>query len=298
MRFYKYHALGNDYIILPYDRWLSLKPAVIRKICDRHFGLGGDGILWGPLLPDTEELKTLRKEAGAETEDEIRCGLRIFNPDGGEAEKSGNGLRIFSRFLFERGILKSEPVRLLTLGGRVGVQAFDGGRIVRVEMGKVTFNASFIPVAGESGEIIERRLTAGGREFVYTAANIGNPHCIIMINDPEVSLSELACQFGPEIERHELFPHRTNVQFMRVNNRRNIEIAIWERGAGYTLASGSSASACGAGARRLGVVDSEIRVNSPGGELKVEISDSYNVFLEGEVAKVADGEIHSEIIQG
>lgn len=297
MNFSKYHALGNDYIVLDALREQKPDAETVRRLCDRHFGLGSDGVLWGLLKPGSEAFTELRCQAaaGSMSVTGIIGGLRIFNPDGGEAEKSGNGLRIFSRFLFDQGHVEAAPVRLLTLGGVIESQVLEGGDKIRVFMGRVNFQAANIPVAGEEGEVIQRRLQVKREELVYTAATIGNPHCVILVDNPVMSLSELACRFGPEIERHERFPQRTNVQFMKVLDRRNLEIAIWERGAGYTLASGSSASACAAVARRLAHTESKVAVHSPGGILCIEVDDRFGVTLEGDVTAVAEGRISREI---
>ncbi len=298
MIFRKYQALGNDYIVLDAADWQLPSAKQIQRLCDRHFGLGSDGILWGPLWPRSEDFTELAARMsgwGEESGKKELCGMRIFNPDGTEAEKSGNGLRIFSRFLFDCGWLFERPVRLLTLGGSVGVQVRDGGKKVRVEMGRVDFRADRIPVAGVEGEVIERRLSSGGCEFVYSSATIGNPHCVIVVEDEQVSLPDLARRFGPGIEVHPRFPNRVNVQFMRIRDRQNLEIAIWERGAGYTLASGSSASACAAVARRLGLADDRMALRSEGGAVKVEVDENFNVAMEGGVASVAEGKFSPEV---
>ncbi len=296
MRFCKYHALGNDYLVLDARHNRLPSAAERRRLCDRHFGLGSDGVLWGPLPANSPEFERLAEEAGVTDLNGAMAGLRIFNPDGGEAEKSGNGLRIFARFLFDQGMLFDAPVRLLTLGGLVEVQVLAGGQAVRVDMGRVSFQAGDIPVAGETGEVLQRSLHSGGREFIYSAATIGNPHCVVVIDDDSVDLADLVCSYGPGLECHERFPRRTNVQFMRIHDRETIEIAIWERGAGYTLASGSSASACAAVARRLGLVEAAVTVRSPGGELRIMVDENFGVVLEGAVTAVADGEARDEML--
>jgi diaminopimelate epimerase len=276
MKFYKYHALGNDYLVLdPKSFAGALSPEKIQRICHRNFGVGSDGILWGPLPSSKAEF-----------------ALRIFNPDGSEAEKSGNGLRIFSRWLYDEGKVKSEPFSLETLGGVVKSVVLDGGKAVRVEMGRVSFWSDEIPVTGPRREVLSERIEAGDRSFSYCAATIGNPHCVVPL--PEIS-SELAHECGPVLETHPNFPKRTNVQFMKVLDRRNIQLEIWERGAGYTLASGSSSSAASAVARRLGLCDASVTVHMPGGTILIEISPDFSVLMTGGVTRIFQGVLDQEM---
>jgi diaminopimelate epimerase len=277
MRFFKYHALGNDYLVMnpaDFPPGFSLTPGQIRKICHRNFGVGSDGILWGP-LPSTQ--------AG--------FGLRIFNPDASEAEKSGNGLRIFSRFLWDHGLVKTSGFTIETPGGVVRAEV-ESGHLITVAMGKVSFDSRLIPVAGPAREVLNEPVTVQDRTFSFCAASIGNPHCVIPL--PEIS-PELARHYGPGIEVHPNFPNRTNVQFMQVLDRANIRLEIWERGAGYTLASGSSSSAAAAVAHRLGLVDRQVTVHMPGGQISIEIGPDYAIRMSGPVTRVAEGMIHPEL---
>jgi diaminopimelate epimerase len=277
MRFHKYHALGNDYLVMnpnDFPQGMSLSPAQICRICHRNFGVGSDGILWGP-LPTTK----------------AEFGLRIFNPDGSEAEKSGNGLRIFSRFLWDQGLVKDKGFTVETPGGVVRAEVADGHSIT-VAMGEVSFDSRKIPVAGSTREVLSEPITVLDRMFVFCGATIGNPHCVI----PLAKISpELARRYGPALEVHPDFPNRTNVQFMQVLDRANIRIEIWERGAGYTLASGSSSSAAAAVAHRLELVDRQVTVHMPGGEIHIEIGPGYSILMSGPVIRVAEGMIHPEL---
>jgi diaminopimelate epimerase len=189
-------------------------------------------------------------------------------------------------------LVGGEEFAIQTAGGLVRSTVFDAGRSVRVEMGKVSFWSDAIPVTGPRREVINERITVAGRVFTFCAATIGNPHCVLPL--PEIS-AEMARQYGPPIETHGIFPKRTNVQFLKVLDRRNIQIEIWERGAGYTLASGSSSSASVAVARRLGLVDSSVTVHMPGGELAIEIADDFSILMTGPVTKVSEGIIAEEI---
>jgi diaminopimelate epimerase len=278
MKFWKYHALGNDYLVLdPKDFPSPLSTAQVKAICHRNFGVGADGILLGP-LPSRN----------------ARFGLRIFNPDGSEAEKSGNGLRIFSRYLWDRKLARDETFEVETPGGVVKCTVLNGGGQVRVEMGRVSFWSDVIPVTGPRREVINEQLQVGGREFRYCAATIGNPHCVVLLE----TTPELAREFGPLIEVHPNFPNRTNVQFLRVLDRKNLEIRIWERGAGYTLASGSSSSAAAAVAYKLGLCDPSVSVHMPGGQLAIEIGPDFGVLLTGPVTKVAEGTLAPDLLDG
>ncbi len=269
MRLHKYHGLGNDYLVLD-AREVTEQPssATIVLVCHRNYGPGSDGILWGPLPAESADF-----------------GLRIFNPDGSEAEKSGNGLRIFARFLFDQGLVGSAPFTVQTAGGKVQCQVFDGGKTIQVEMGKVSFDSTRIPVAGPAREVISEPITVGGRQFTFCAATVGNPHCVLPL--PSISEAE-ARQFGPLLEVEPRFPNRTNVQFLKVLGRNDIQIEIWERGAGYTLASGSSSSAAAAVARRLGLCDRDITVHMPGGTLKITVEDDYSIRMTGPVVRIGE----------
>jgi diaminopimelate epimerase len=274
--FTKYHALGNDYIVIdPRNLPSPLTTAQIKTICHRNFGIGSDGILLGP-LPSKK----------------AKFALRIFNPDGSEAEKSGNGLRIFSRYLWDRKKVRGNEFTIETLGGLVKSTVMERGKTVRVEMGKVSFWSDEIPVTGPRREVINEPIHLPEQRFNFCAATVGNPHCVLPL--PKIS-AELAKKYGPMLETHLRFPNRINVQFMRVLDRRNIQIEIWERGAGYTLASGSSSSAAAAVAHRLGLCDREIAVHMPGGKIDIEIADDYSIQMTGGVTKVYEGIMNKEM---
>jgi len=279
MRFFKYHGLGNDYIVMnPVEvnaelgRELSIEEICL--ICHRNYGAGSDGILWGPLKSKTADF-----------------GLRIFNPDGSEAEKSGNGLRIFSRYLYDQGLVKHAPFTISTPGGVVKSLVREGANLIDVEMGKVSFDSRQIPVEGEQREVLNELIHVKDRDFLYCAATIGNPHCVLPLD--EIS-ADLAKHYGPAIEVEPRFPNRTNVQFLKVLGRNDIQIEIWERGAGYTLASGSSSSAAAAVAKRLGHCDNHITVHMPGGKLAITVHDDFSIEMAGPVTRVAEGNLFPE----
>jgi len=275
--FYKYHGLGNDYLVIDPARFdVTLNRESIRLICDRNYGVGSDGILYGPL----------RAEDGS-----IR--VRIFNPDGSEAEKSGNGLRIFARYLVEAGYVTSPDFQIDTKGGRVSVHLdAPDGRLMTVSMGILIFDSESIPVRGPKREVLLEPLEVNDHGLKICAVSIGNPHCVVVRDEVD---RNLALALGPMIEEHSLFPDRTNVQFMKVLDRRNIQIEIWERGAGYTLASGSSSCAAAGVAFKLGYCDPDIRVHMPGGTIDVSISTDLSVRIRGEVSAVFSGDFSDEI---
>jgi len=276
MRFQKYQALGNDYLVLETDGERALIPSLIRRICNRHFGVGSDGIL-------------LESAPGPGA----RFGLRILNPDGSEAEKSGNGLRIFSRFLWDEGRVTAEPFIVSTRGGDVTCQVRPGGQQVFVEMGKASFDSARIPVAGPPREVVGEVLPMGNTSLRFTAVTVGNPHCVIHLD--EVS-PELAQRLGPILETHPLFPNRTNAQFVKVLDRHHLQIEIWERGAGYTLASGSSSCAAAAASVRLGLCEREVTVSMKRGDLQIGVAADYALTMLGPVQKVAEGVLAAELL--
>lgn len=273
--FKKYHGLGNDYLVIdPNVTDIELSTDVIRSICDRHFGVGSDGILYGPIK-------------GGEI-----YKVRIFNPDGSEAEKSGNGLRIFSRYLFENNYVDGKKFDIETAGGVVKVEIKDDrGGLIKINMGGVTFDSEKIPVDGAKREVVNEKLSIGGEEYEVTCLSVGNPHCVIVMD--EVS-EEKARQLGPVVENHGNFPNRINLQLVKVVDSETLDIRIWERGAGYTLASGSSSCAAMSAANKLGLVGDKVNVQMPGGELLIEI-DGGEIYMTGPVEWVYDGCFSGEL---
>jgi diaminopimelate epimerase len=267
--FRKYHGLGNDYIVIdPEDGPFDPTPRAVRAVCDRNLGVGSDGILWGPLRdPDGPT-------------------LRIFNPDGSEAEKSGNGLRIFAWYLYERGKSGGKEFPLKTVGGPVRAWILGQG-MVRMDMGAPHFEAPL------GGELIEQEQALGTDRARLTFVSMGNPHCVVTGLPVDEATAR---RVGPLVEHHPLFPARTNVQFLEVLGRGEIRIQIWERGAGYTLASGSSSCAAAAAARRLGHVGDDVIVHMPGGILEIRFVEG-NALLTGPVEKVFEGSFSQELLR-
>ena len=280
MKFEKYHALGNDYLIYdPDGENISFSEKEIIRICHRNFGLGSDGILLGPTQSEQANFK-----------------LRILNPDGSEAEKSGNGLRIFARYLRDSRKVDTSPFSVETLGGIVSCQVSEDKSVITVEMGKVSFWSDTVPVniSGEAREVCNETIEVNGKSLQYFAATIGNPHCVVPVKDANKAM---AMELGASLENHPNFPNRTNVQFLQIIDRNRIKIEIWERGAGYTLASGSSSSAAGAVARKMGACDENITVEMPGGEIGLVIDNEYNVQMTGPATRVAGMELDIECLE-
>ena len=277
--FAKGHGLGNDYLVINgADLPGPLREAAIVKICDRNWGVGSDGILL--LVPSAR----------------AEFGLRIFNPDGSEAEKSGNGLRIFAKYLWDHGHAKRPSFTVETPGGLVECDCHvHDGRVnfVTVEMGRATFRPSDIPMDVAVAEAVAVPLALPeGSALTVTAVSVGNPHCVAFrqqLHEAEVR------RLGPLIERHPAFPQRTNVQFAKVHGRDDLEIMIWERGAGWTLASGSSSCGAASAAVRNGLCDhGRVRVRMPGGELIVHVRPDWSLRLEGPVEEVCTGTLSAE----
>ena len=282
MRMKKYHGLGNDYLVIDASELQApLAKDAIRLLCSQHYGAGSDGILTGPFMPGSADFRDIAAKSGADAKGCL-CALRILNPDGSEAEKSGNGLRIFTRYLYDIGIAKlNVPFKMLTLGGVVTATVLEPQDRIRVDMGNVRFVSEDFP--GQRGADRTCRLNADGVDLEYCAATVGNPHCIVLNTD---ATEATARRLGPFIETSALFPNRINVQFLKVLGEHDIFITIWERGAGYTLASGSSASAAASVAKRLGFCKSPIKVHMPGGVLDVDIDENWDIVQTGPVRVV------------
>ena len=276
--FRKYHGLGNDYLVIdPNVHDVDLTPDAIRLLCNRNFGIGADGILYGP------------------NKSRDNLSLRIFNPDGSEAEKSGNGLRIFAKYLFESRYVDKKNFIIETSGGIA--EAYiedDSANLIKINMGKMTFLSTNIPVRGKEREVVNEEMLIDGIKYKVTCLSVGNPHCVIPMNNVT---EQKAKELGPKIESHNMFPNRINMQLLKVIDRANIEIRIWERGAGYTLASGSSSCAAAGAAYKLGMVNNKIYVKMPGGSLFVEICDDSEKYLTGQVEGVFEGRFHADLEQ-
>jgi diaminopimelate epimerase len=259
----KYQALGNDYLVFdmpgPLDQLVPLLPA----LCDRHRGLGSDGFL---------------------AFDPSGMAVRIFNPDGSEAQKSGNGLRITAAHaVLEHGA--GEAFELATVGRKnpVRVLARNGAEVTtELDIGRASFRAADLP-ARFDGEPDRVHLDTPVGRVEAMLVSVGNPHCVVF---REPVTMERCIELGPHLETHSAFPERTNVQLFEVIDRAHVRIEIWERGAGYTLASGTSASAVAAACMRAGLVDDQVTIQMPGGDLKVRKEASGDLVQSGPARRV------------
>ncbi|HET7053235.1 MAG TPA: diaminopimelate epimerase [Solirubrobacterales bacterium] len=274
MKFEKWTALGNDYVIVEAERlpW-ALSPARVRRICDPHFGIGADGVL---LLSRSED-------------PEFVAGLRIFNPDGSEAELSGNGAREAILYLRRHGWTDEDVFSISTVAGPI-TPTITSERTCSVDMGRASTTSSSFPSGGPDGR---GELSAAGREWEFQHVSIGNPQCAIVVGE-ELDELDLAA-IGPGIEGHELFPNRTNVSFLHIDGNR-IRARIFERGVGETLSSGTGASGAAVTGFLRGI-PSPLTVELDGGELKVEVSDDLGVRLTGWAEPICSGELSPELLQ-
>lgn len=283
--FFRGHGLGNDYLVMdPTELTFKLTAGKIRGICDRHWGLGSDGIL--SLVPS--------KNAD--------FGLRIFNPDGSEAEKSGNGLRIFARYLHATGKTKKKQFTVETKGGLVSItlhiDRHGDAAAATVEMGQATFQPAALPCSLSADELIQVPIEAAGRSLHFTGVSVGNPHCVLFKQAGETWSREDLLTLGPTLENHPLFPKRTNVQLAVPTGPKEMFILIWERGAGETQASGSSSCAAASAAVRLGLVKSPVTVKMPGGTLNIDVAADFSLTMKGPVAEVARGSLSPSFVRG
>ncbi len=278
--FVKSHGLGNDYIVLNQEKidFILTEKSIVR-ICDVHYGIGSDGILL--------KVPTVKAD----------FGLRILNPDGSEAEKSGNGLRIFAKYLYDYKYTIAKKFSIETPGGIVFAEVTDEieekAKTIKVDMGKAIFESEKIPVICSNPECIDETLHLEYKDYTISCVSVGNPHCVVLkeeLDEKEIKL------FGPQIENNPMFPNRINVQFVKVISRNEVEVIIWERGAGWTLASGSSSCAVASIMVKKGLTDRNLIVSMPGGKLKIEIDENWNIRMTGEVREIASGILSSELI--
>jgi diaminopimelate epimerase len=277
----KMHGLGNEYIVLEStDLDFRLTKQAIRRLCNIHFGIGSDGIV---LHVPSEKAE---------------FGFRVFNPDGSEAEKSGNGLRILCKYLYDYGYAKSRKFTVETLTDIVSAEIMEEKKgkalLVAVDMGKAIFASRDIPVSSDQPEFIGQKILAGDKEFEVNCVSVGNPHCVVIrqeLDEDEVR------KYGPLLENHPLFPNRINVQFAKVLSDHDAQILIWERGAGYTLASGSSSCAASSILVKRGLVKGDLTMHMQGGELKIDIDPGWNIRMTGEVREISRGVLSCELLE-
>jgi diaminopimelate epimerase len=279
--FVKMHGLGNEYIVLDSTNidFLLTKQAIIR-MCNIHFGIGSDGIVM--------KVPTAKAD----------FGFRVYNPDGSEAEKSGNGLRIFCKYLYDYGFATNRKFSVETLTDIVYADIIEEkegkAMLIRVDMGKAKFTSREIPVNSDQPEFIGQKIMAGDKEYEVNCVSVGNPHCVVIkdvLDEKEIR------KYGPLLENHSMFPNRINVQFAKVLSDHDAQILIWERGAGFTLASGSSSCAASSVLVKKGLIKGNLTMHMQGGTLKIEIDKDFNIRMTGEVREIAGGVLGSELIE-
>jgi diaminopimelate epimerase len=283
MRFTKMHGLGNDYVYIDgvcQDLSGFDLPTLSQVLSDRHFGVGGDGIIL--ILPS----------------DQADFRMRIFNTDGSEAEMCGNGVRCFARFVYEHGLTAKTDLSVETGAGIIRPSlVLTGGQVtgVRVDMGEPRLRRSEIPVAGGDPEALAQNLVIDLPDTRYTATcvSMGNPHCVILVDE---ITDEMVLGHGPLIENHALFPARTNVEFMQVLSPADLQMRVWERGAGETLACGTGACATAVAAHLSGRSERAVTVHLLGGDLHIEWGADNRLTMIGPATPVFDGEVLPEIL--
>jgi diaminopimelate epimerase len=279
--FVKMHGLGNEYIVIESTNIdFQLSKQAIMRLCNIHFGIGSDGIV----------LKVPSAKAD--------FGFRVYNPDGSEAEKSGNGLRILCKYLYDYGFAKSRQFSVETLTDVVYANIIEekNGKaiLIQVDMGKAIFASHDIPVNSDLPEFIGQKIIVGDKEFEVNCVSVGNPHCVVIRQ--ELDEKEIRT-YGPLFETHPLFPNRINVQFAKVLSDHDAQILIWERGAGYTLASGSSSCAASCILVKRGLIKGDLNMHMQGGTLKIQIDKEWNIRMTGEVREISRGVLSGELLE-
>ena len=279
IKFYKLHGLGNDMIVIddragriaPYDM-----PRVARKLCNRRLGVGGDCLLV------------------AKDSDAADIAMLVYNSDGTQAQMCGNGIRCFSRIVYEEGWIPYDGFTVDTLSGvkRPQLLLKDGEVMsVRVDMGVPSFLTGDIPMECDSEEFIMQPIASAGREFIATAVNTGIPQLVVFTDDVRSLDIE---KYGLPLEHNELFPEKTNVSFVEVEDRRSVILRTWERGCGATLCCGTGATAVAAACMKSGLTDRIVNVRVPLGSLRIEWDGPGKIYMSGPAVRVFEGTVHIE----
>jgi len=283
LRFAKMHGAGNDFVVVDGDKEKLPEehlPGLARGVCDRHFGVGGDGLIL--VLPS--RVANFR--------------MRMLNPDGTEAEMCGNGIRCFAKYLFDRKMHQDVVMTVETLGGikTLKLNAV-GGKVqtVRVDMGEPRLQRSQIPMKGaETGKVVAEPIKVAGKKIEVTCVSMGNPHCVTFVDRVE---GYPVGKTGPEIENHPCFPQRTNVEFIEVLNEREVKMRVWERGAGETLACGTGACASVVASALNEKTGRKVTVHLAGGDLFIEWLGDNKVFMTGPVEEVCEGKLNPAVLK-
>lgn len=278
MRFTKMHGLGNDYVYVNgFDEQVDDPAAVARSVSDRHFGIGADGLIL--ILPS----------------DKADCRMRMFNADGSEAQMCGNGIRCVAKYVYDHDIARRPALNVETLAGVLDLDLFVAGDAVdkvRVRMGEPRLQRAQIPMQGAPGQVINEPLLVNGATFAVTAVSMGNPHCVVFVEDVE---NFDVARWGPHFEHHDVFPEGVNTEFIQVHDRESFSMRVWERGSGETLACGTGASAAAVACHLTGRTDRRVTAHLLGGPLELEWQASDNqVLMTGPAVEVFSGEWHPQ----
>jgi len=275
MEFSKVQGLGNDFVIIKdLESKITDYSSLAQKACDRHFGVGADGLM--VVLPS--------KQA------DFR--MRIINSDGSEPEMCGNGIRCFAKYVYDEGLTTKADLTVETLAGIIKPKLIiENGQVksVRVNMGEPRLLREEIPAQGETGtKVINEKLLVEDKEFAITCVSMGNPHCIIFTDDAD----SLVNSYGSALETHQFFPRKTNVEFVEVISSQEVKMRVWERGAGITLACGTGACATAVACVLNGKTERKIIVHLLGGDLEIEWSEENNhIYMTGPAERVFDGKL-------
>lgn len=277
MQFTKMHGCGNDYIYVNgFEEKIEQneKPELVKKLSDRHFGIGGDGVIF--INPS--------KEADFEME--------MYNADGSRAEMCGNGIRCVGKFVYDKGLTDKTEISIISFDKIKYLTLYiENGKVstVRVNMGTPEFKAVNIPVLSDSEQVLDEEIEVKGRTFKMTCVSMGNPHAVVFIDD--VKKLEIE-QIGPFFEKHERFPKRTNTEFVQLVDKNHVKMRVWERGTGETLACGTGCCATAAACVLNGFTENKVTVELPGGELFIEWNREENlIFMTGPAETVFEGEV-------
>jgi diaminopimelate epimerase len=277
MKFTKMQGAGNDYVYVNcFDETVENPQQMAIQVANRNFGIGSDGLIL--IMPS----------------DKADVRMRMFNSDGSESEMCGNGIRCVAKYAYDHGVVTKKEITAETGAGILTLQLFPGvdGKIdkVRVNMGPPRLTRGEIPMTGDAGaKVIAEPLIILDRTFQITCASMGNPHCVIFVEDAEAFP---VSTYGPLIENHELFPRRTNVEFVQILSRTEVRQRTWERGAGETLACGTGSSAVTAACVLNGLTEKNILNHLSGGDLEMEWAEDGNIYMTGTAVEVFSGEIN------
>ena len=284
--FTKMHGCGNDYIYVNGAQVKienDKKPEAVRRLSDRHFGIGGDGVIF--IHPLTGE------EAGQQADFE----MEMYNADGSRAEMCGNGIRCVAKYVYDKGLTDKETLRIVSCGNvKILELAVQGGKVmgVKVNMGSPVLKAEDIPVVSGQEEAIAERIEVEGKEYKMTCVSMGNPHAVIFMEGHEDLGSFDIEKVGPRFENHMRFPKRVNTEFAKVIDRYTIQMRVWERGTGETLACGTGACATAVAGILNGLTQEEVTVKLLGGELNIRWDRGENlVYMTGPAETVFEGEV-------